>query len=42
MSKYEYNFSANGDLECFEGTETIHKGETKVYELKCHGGIIKR
>ena len=39
---YEYNFSVNGDLECFEGIETIYKGKTKVYELKCHGGIIKR
>lgn len=40
--EYEYNFSVNGDLEKFEGTETIHKGKTKIYELKCHGGIIKR
>lgn len=40
--EYEYNFSLNGDLEYFEGTETIHKGKTKIYELKCHGGIIKR
>ena len=40
--EYEYNFSVNGDLDCFEGKETIHKGKTKVYELKCHGGLIKR
>lgn len=40
--EYEYNFSVNGDLECFQGIETIHKGKIKVYELKCHGGIIKR
>ena len=40
--EYEYNFSVSGDLDCFEGKETIHKGKTKVYELKCHGGIIKR
>lgn len=39
---YEYNFIVNGTLENFEGHETIHKGEIKVYELKCHGGIIKR
>lgn len=39
---YEYNFNINGTLENFEGYETIHKGKTKVYELKCHGGIIKR
>lgn len=40
--EYEYNFSVDGDLDCFEGRETIHKGKIKVYELKCHGGIIKR
>ena len=40
--EYEYNFSVDGDLDYFEGRETIHKGKTKVYELKCHGGIIKR
>lgn len=39
---YEYNFNINGTLENFEGYETIHKGKTKVYELKCHGEIIKR
>lgn len=40
--EYEYNFSVTGNLDNFEGCETIHKGKTKVYELKCHGGIIKR
>ncbi len=40
--EYEYKFSTNGDLDCFDGVETIHKGKEKVYELKCHGGIIKR
>lgn len=40
--EYEYNFSVIGDLNYFEGIETIHKGKIKVYELKCHGGIIKR
>lgn len=40
--EYEYNFSVTGDLDNFEGCETIHKGKTKVYELKCQGGIIKR
>ena len=39
---YEYSFSVNGDLDSFEGVETIHKDNIKVYELKCHGGIIKR
>lgn len=40
--EYEYNFTVNGTLDNFEGCETIHKGKTKIYELKCHGGIIKR
>lgn len=40
--EYEYNFSVDGDLDCFEGKETIRKGKTKVYQLKCHGSIIKR
>lgn len=40
--EYTYNFSANGNLDCFEGIETIHKGKTKIYELKCHGGRIKK
>ena len=40
--EYEYKFSTNGNLDCFEGVETIHKDKEKVYELKCYGGIIKR
>ena len=40
--EYEYNFTVSGTLDNFEGCETIHKGKVKVYELKCHGGIIKR
>lgn len=39
---YKYNFLVNGNLDNFEGIETIHKGTAKVYELKCHGGTIKR
>lgn len=39
---YEYSFSVNGDLYSFEGVEIIKKGNIKIYELKCHGGIIKR
>ena len=40
--EYEYKFSTNGNLDCLEGVETIHKDKEKVYELKCYGGIIKR
>lgn len=39
---YEYNFSVSGNLENFEGVETIYKDDVKVYELKCHGGVIQR
>lgn len=39
---YKYTFEVNGTLDYFEGLETIVKGEKKVYQLKCHGGIIKR
>ena len=40
--EYKYTFEVNGDLNYFEGVETIYKDKTKVYVLKCHGGIIKR
>jgi len=39
---YTYTFEVNGDLDYFEGVETISKDEEKIYILKCHGGIIKR
>lgn len=39
---YRYTFEVNGDLEYFDGIETIFKGDEKIYVLKCHGGIIKR
>ena len=40
--EYRYSFQVTGDFNHFEGVETIYKEETKVYELKCHGGFIKR
>ncbi len=40
--EYKYTFDVSGDLDCFEGQETIYKNDNKVYVLKCHGGIIKR
>ena len=40
--EYEYIFKVNGDLDYFDGVETINKNKVKVYELKCHGGIIKK
>ena len=39
---YKYNFQVNGNLDYFEGVETIFRNEEKIYVLKCHGGIIKR
>lgn len=40
--EYKYTFEVTGDLDYFEGVETISKNDTKVYTLKCHGGLIKR
>ena len=40
--EYKYSFKVVGDLEYFEGEETISKADKKVYVLKCHGGTIKR
>lgn len=40
-NEYRYTFEVNGDLDCFNGTETIYYNNEKIYILKCHGGIIK-
>lgn len=40
--EYRYTFEVVGNLEYFEGIETIYKGEEKVYVLKCNGGVIKK
>lgn len=40
--EYRYTFDVSGNLDCFEGQETIYKNDNKVYVLKCHGGTIKR
>ena len=39
--EYKYSFKVEGDLEYFDGEECIFKDEKKIYELKCHGGMIK-
>lgn len=41
-NEYKYTFEVSGDLDYFEGEESIYKNDQKVYTLKCHGGIIKR
>ncbi len=40
--EYEYTFTVKGTLDNFDGIEIIYKNKEKVYELKCHGGIIKK
>ena len=39
--EYKYIFNVEGDINYFNGNETIYKGNTKIYELKCSGGLIK-
>ena len=39
---YKYVFKVSGDLNCFEGEESIYINDKKVYTLKCHGGKIIR
>ena len=39
--EYKYTFQTKGDITNFEGVETIYKNNKKIYELKCHGGLIK-
>lgn len=40
--EYQYTFKVTGNLDYFEGEETISKNNEKVYILKCHGGAIKK
>jgi hypothetical protein len=39
--EYKYTFEVNGDINCFNGIETIYKNNVKIYELRCNGGLIK-
>lgn len=39
--EYKYIFEVSGDINCFNGVETIYKNNVKIYELKCNGGLIK-
>ena len=38
---YKYSFDVNGDINNFSGIESVYKNNTKIYELKCSGGLIK-
>lgn len=40
--EYKYEFKVKGNLSSFEGIETIYKNNQKIYELKCHGGEIRK
>lgn len=39
--EYTYTFKYEGNIENFVGTEAIYKNEELIYQLHCHGGIIK-
>ena len=39
--EYRYTFEINGDINFFNGIETIYKNNVKIYELRCTGGLIK-
>lgn len=39
--EFRYLFDVIGDINNFNGVETIYKNNVKIYELKCTGGLIK-
>lgn len=39
--EYKYSFEVIGDINYFSGVEIIYKNDKKIYELKCHGGLVK-
>ncbi|MFA5013842.1 MAG: DUF5680 domain-containing protein [Candidatus Paceibacterota bacterium] len=39
--EWDYRDENNGNIDKFEGVETIYFQKEKVYELKYHGGVIK-
>ena len=39
---YKYTFDVSGNLDYFEGEESIYKNDKKIYSLKCHGGKIQK
>ena len=42
VNNYKYTFKTTGGLDEFSGVETIYANETKIYELVCHGGKIRK
>ena len=39
--EYRYTFEIRGDINCFNGIESVYKNDVKIYELRCTGGLIK-
>ena len=39
--EYKYTFEVSGDINCFNGIESVYKNDVKIYELRCTGGLIK-
>ncbi len=39
--EYRYTFSLDGTIENFIGEEKIFKNDQLIYQLHCHGGLIK-
>ena len=39
--EYKYTFEIRGDINCFNGIESVYKNDVKIYELRCTGGFIK-
>lgn len=39
--EYKYTFEVSGNINCFNGIETVYKNDVKIYELRCTGGLIK-
>lgn len=39
--EYIYKFTVNGDLNYFNGIETVMKNNELIFELHCSGGLIK-
>lgn len=39
---YIYTFEVTGTLDCFEGSEKIYKEDKLIYQLTCHGGLIRK
>ncbi|MBR3133214.1 MAG: XRE family transcriptional regulator [Clostridia bacterium] len=38
---YKYTFEVEGDINNFNGVESVYKDNIKIFELKCNGGLIK-